>query len=100
MLPNIAPMIPPAPEALRHKLRTVTQQQLTSTSTDAAAVPSPCISVCRMDDARQYCVGCLRTLDEIAAWGRASDPQRLAILDAVAARRTLQSPASNARSPQ
>lgn len=71
MLPNIAPMIPPASEALRHKLRTVTQQQLTSTSADAAAVPSPCISVCRMDDARQYCVGCLRTLDELRAWGSA-----------------------------
>ncbi len=33
------------------------------------ALPSPCISVCRMDAARGLCEGCLRTLDEIAAWG-------------------------------
>lgn len=32
------------------------------------AVPSPCISVCRMDEATGWCVGCLRTLDEIACW--------------------------------
>lgn len=63
-------------------------------------VPSPCINVCVMDKASGLCQGCLRTLDEITAWGRASDPQRLAILDAVAARRALQSNDSNARSPQ
>lgn len=50
-------------------------------------VPSPCINVCVMDKASGLCQGCLRTLDEIAAWGRASDAQRLDILDAVAARR-------------
>jgi predicted Fe-S protein YdhL (DUF1289 family) len=36
-------------------------------------VPSPCISVCRMDPVSELCVGCLRTLDEIAAWGRLED---------------------------
>lgn len=53
-----------------------------------------------MDKASGLCQGCLRTLDEIAAWGRASDPQRLAILDAVAARRADQPKPSTARSPQ
>lgn len=33
-----------------------------------ADVPSPCVSVCRMDAAGGYCEGCLRSLDEIAAW--------------------------------
>ena len=33
-----------------------------------APVPSPCISVCRMNAASGLCEGCLRTLDEIAAW--------------------------------
>ncbi len=33
-----------------------------------AALPSPCISVCRMDAASGLCEGCLRTLDEITAW--------------------------------
>lgn len=30
---------------------------------------SPCINVCVLDDART-CVGCRRTLDEIARWGQ------------------------------
>jgi predicted Fe-S protein YdhL (DUF1289 family) len=32
-------------------------------------VPSPCIQVCRLDPATGLCTGCLRTMDEIAAWG-------------------------------
>ena len=32
-------------------------------------VPSPCIGVCRVGAATGLCEGCLRTLDEIAAWG-------------------------------
>lgn len=36
-------------------------------------VPSPCLSVCRMDPASEWCEGCFRTLDEIAAWGRMGD---------------------------
>lgn len=32
-------------------------------------VPSPCMSVCQMNDASGWCSGCLRTLEEIAAWG-------------------------------
>jgi len=33
-------------------------------------VPSPCLSICRMEAATGWCEGCLRTLDEIAAWSR------------------------------
>jgi hypothetical protein len=36
-------------------------------------VPSPCISVCRMDARTGWCEGCLRTLDEIAAWSQLDD---------------------------
>ena len=42
-------------------------------------VPSPCISVCRMDVKVEYCVGCFRTLDEIAAWGRMPDEEKRAV---------------------
>ena len=37
------------------------------------AVPSPCINVCRIDAASGLCVGCARTLDEIAAWSSLDD---------------------------
>lgn len=33
-------------------------------------VPSPCLSVCRMDASSSLCAGCFRTLEEIAAWSR------------------------------
>ncbi|HVZ44016.1 MAG TPA: DUF1289 domain-containing protein [Ramlibacter sp.] len=36
-------------------------------------VPSPCMSVCRMNAATGWCEGCLRTLDEIAAWSTLDD---------------------------
>lgn len=42
-------------------------------------VPSPCISVCRMDAASGLCEGCFRTLDEIAHWRTLDDPARLAV---------------------
>lgn len=38
----------------------------------AQVVPSPCMSVCQMDEATGLCQGCLRTLDEIGAWGNAN----------------------------
>jgi predicted Fe-S protein YdhL (DUF1289 family) len=42
-------------------------------------VPSPCISVCRMDPATGLCEGCFRTLDEVAGWGLASDEEKRAV---------------------
>jgi uncharacterized protein len=44
-------------------------------------VPSPCISVCRMDAATGLCEGCYRTLDEIAAWSRATEEEKRALWD-------------------
>lgn len=49
--------------------------------------PSPCTSVCTLDAARRYCVGCLRTLDEIAAWSILGDDARRAIVAALPGRR-------------
>jgi predicted Fe-S protein YdhL (DUF1289 family) len=41
---------------------------------DDEFVPSPCVSVCRMNSApTALCEGCFRTLDEIAAWSRMDD---------------------------
>jgi predicted Fe-S protein YdhL (DUF1289 family) len=41
--------------------------------------PSPCISLCQMDAETGLCVGCQRTMDEIVAWGTASDDERRAV---------------------
>ncbi|WP_298926046.1 DUF1289 domain-containing protein [uncultured Ramlibacter sp.] len=50
------------------------------------AVPSPCVSVCRMDAATGLCEGCLRTLDEIAAWGRMDEGAKRATWALIAQR--------------
>jgi len=34
----------------------------------ASGPASPCVSVCQMDPMTGYCVGCLRTIDEIRDW--------------------------------
>ena len=52
-----------------------------------AAVASPCIDVCRMDDATGWCIGCLRTLDEIAAWSALGDADKRAVCLALDERR-------------
>jgi predicted Fe-S protein YdhL (DUF1289 family) len=39
-------------------------------------VKSPCIKVCQMDPGRDLCLGCRRTLDEIARWAAMSDAER------------------------
>ena len=54
---------------------------------DAPRVPSPCTNVCRIDPATGWCEGCLRTLDEIAAWGGSDDAARRAIWKRLPARR-------------
>ena len=43
---------------------------------NAEAVPSPCISVCRMSPDRSHCEGCFRSLDEIRSWSAADAHQR------------------------
>ncbi len=42
-------------------------------------IPSPCVSVCRMDEPSGWCEGCLRTLDEIAAWASMDDRAKRAV---------------------
>ncbi len=46
-------------------------------------VASPCTGVCTLDTTTGYCLGCLRSRDEIAAWGSSSDEVRLDILERI-----------------
>ena len=41
---------------------------------------SPCVQVCQMDPEHGRCLGCARTLDEIARWGQMSDAERERIM--------------------
>jgi predicted Fe-S protein YdhL (DUF1289 family) len=42
---------------------------------------SPCVAICRLDPQSGRCIGCGRTIDEIAAWPALDEAARRAILD-------------------
>ena len=50
------------------------------------AVASPCVGVCRLEPAQPYCLGCKRTIEEIAAWPKLTQAQKLEILRLLPAR--------------
>ena len=41
---------------------------------------SPCVRICTIHPAEGLCVGCLRTMDEIARWSAMSAEERRAVL--------------------
>ena len=50
---------------------------------------SPCVSVCKLDE-RNVCIGCWRSLDEIAAWSRLTEQQKITVLENCARRESLE----------
>ena len=51
------------------------------------SVPSPCISVCQVDDATGQCIGCYRTIDEIRDWPIMTAEEKTDVLGRIAARK-------------
>jgi len=47
---------------------------------------SPCIQLCIVDGPTGLCLGCGRTLPEIAKWGRLSEEERQAVMATLRAR--------------
>jgi predicted Fe-S protein YdhL (DUF1289 family) len=43
-------------------------------------IESPCVKVCVVHPEARICVGCNRTIDEIAAWSRLTHEARAAIM--------------------
>lgn len=62
-------------------------------------VASPCSSICRIDAGSGWCEGCLRTLDEIAAWSALDDVAKRAVWRELG-RRRLQRRRQLAATPQ
>jgi uncharacterized protein len=54
---------------------------------------SPCIKNCNIDAASGLCIGCARTLDEIAGWFRLNSDERRRIMASLDTRRTRLQPA-------
>jgi predicted Fe-S protein YdhL (DUF1289 family) len=55
-------------------------------------IATPCVKVCVVDGESGLCLGCCRTLAEIAAWGRLDEDARAAILAELPARPARVSP--------
>ncbi|MES2433937.1 MAG: DUF1289 domain-containing protein [Pseudomonadota bacterium] len=43
-------------------------------------IQSPCVKLCVVHPEARICVGCFRSIDEIATWGRLSPAERKAIM--------------------
>lgn len=52
-------------------------------------IASPCVRVCVVHPEARICIGCHRTLDEIAAWSRMTPETRSAIMAELPARAPL-----------
>lgn len=53
----------------------------------ADEVPSPCVDICRMDEASGLCEGCARTIGEIAGWSQLDAAGKRAVIACLPARR-------------
>jgi predicted Fe-S protein YdhL (DUF1289 family) len=50
---------------------------------------SPCVKICLIHPEARLCTGCLRSIGEIAAWGRMSPEERREIMAQLPARKPL-----------
>jgi hypothetical protein len=53
----------------------------------ARRVMSPCKSICIMDAKSDMCIGCKRTIGEIARWPMMDDDERRTVVDSLKARK-------------
>ena len=51
-----------------------------------AEIESPCVKLCVVHPEARICVGCYRSIDEIAGWSRLTPEQRRAIMAELPAR--------------
>ncbi|MBK4738305.1 DUF1289 domain-containing protein [Noviherbaspirillum pedocola] len=65
--------------------------------TSPGPVPSPCIGICRMEEGTGLCSGCLRTIDEIACWGGASEAVKREVWREIRRREAAQSSGATRR---
>jgi len=49
---------------------------------------SPCVGVCQINAKTKFCLGCFRTLREVAHWSRYSDDEKREVLAALRQRQS------------
>lgn len=58
----------------------------------SAGIETPCINICSLDAGRRHCLGCGRTLEEIARWRAMSAAERSAVMAELPGRRAARTP--------
>lgn len=58
----------------------MTEAQADQPEVAGGPMETPCTGICRIDPASRLCIGCRRTLDEIAGWGAYSSDERRRIM--------------------
>lgn len=51
-------------------------------------IKTPCVKVCVVDGESGFCMGCYRTLQEVATWARIPEAERDAIMSELRSRRS------------
>ena len=51
--------------------------------------PSPCVGTCLIDEETELCLGCNRTIDEIALWGDLTPSEAVLMMEVVHTRTLL-----------
>jgi predicted Fe-S protein YdhL (DUF1289 family) len=59
-------------------------------------IESPCVNICTLDARTGLCLGCARTIDEIARWSSLSDAERRQIMAALPERQAAAKTAAKA----
>ena len=60
---------------------------MSAPATPPAPIKTPCVKVCVVDGESGLCLGCYRTLQEVAAWASFSDQDRERVMAELAGRR-------------
>ena len=58
--------------------------------TEQYDIVSPCVKLCKIEKHTSLCQGCLRTIDEITVWSKASRELKLEIWEKIEERKLLE----------
>jgi uncharacterized protein len=72
-----------------------TMADIFTTRAASHAVPSPCVAICTMNPASDFCDGCQRTIGEIASWSDFSNSEKQQVWLRIGERRARAALASN-----
>jgi uncharacterized protein len=64
---------------------------MTTAAVQRPRIETPCMKLCKIDQASQLCSGCLRSIDEIMAWKKMTSVERQSVM-ALLSQRSLVTP--------